>query len=389
MKRVAIIRGANLNPYEMQTFEPLLDRFDIHAIAARHTAHSTAHVRLPVVRLHCSDGPLHWLPQPLAVAGGLVLDRLLGVNQALFRLGSHLKGFDIVHTADPAYYYSYQAAKLRRRLGFKLIATQWENIPLAHEWPPAQRRRKRQVLAAADHFAAVTERAREALLLEGVSEDRITILAPGIDTQRFAPRPKPGALLATLRATPHDVMIGYVGKLNALKGVQFLLHAFAHLVRDPEVTQRSLGVRLALFGAGRRARWLQRLAARLGIADRVVFAGPWDYSRLHDVYNALDIFVLPSLPFIWWQEQFGMVLLEAMASGCAVVASASGSIPEVVGDAGILCQAGDGLDLYRILRALCLNDNRRKALGLRARQRAEAFDVQRRAAALGALYDRL
>jgi glycosyltransferase involved in cell wall biosynthesis len=84
-----------------------------------------------------------------------------------------------------------------------------------------------------------------------------------------------------------------------------------------------------------------------------------------------DIFTLPSIPVDYWQEQFGIVLIESMASGKPIVTTISGSIPEVVGDAAVLVQPADHLALYHAFKDLVLSKEKCRSLGNRARARAE------------------
>ena len=374
----------------MQTFEYLTDRFEIHAIAAHRTTHSIQDISLPVHRLRCSRDLVNILPRGLRGVGNLLLDRIVGVNQMLIGLQEQLRGFDVVHTADPFYYYSYQAAKARGLLGFKLLVTQWENLPFVGEWSPIQRKIKRTVLKAADRFAAVSERARETLILEGVEPKRISVLPPGIDVERFAPRQKDVTLLRALKAEHEDLVISYVGKLNNRKGVEFLLYAFIKLKSDPVLTSLDGQVKLAFFGTGHKEKKLKALVERFGLSQDVTFYGSYPYDQIHNVYNTTDVFVLPSIPFLWWQEQLGMVLLESMASGCAVVSTRSGAIPEVIGEAGLLCQPGDFLDLYRKLRTLCVSRSLRMELGQKARERVlTCYNSQRNADAFAEIYENL
>jgi len=95
------------------------------------------------------------------------------------------------------------------------------------------------------------------------------------------------------------------------------------------------------------------------------------YDEMPQVYRMADIFVLPSYPTMTWQEQFGMVLIEALASGKPVISTMSGGIPEVLGDAGILIPSGDYFQLAENILRLMKDDNLRDALGKKALKIAE------------------
>ena len=112
---------------------------------------------------------------------------------------------------------------------------------------------------------------------------------------------------------------------------------------------------------------------QLGLERIVTIGKDVSYSDMPDIHRLADIFVLPSIPTPTWEEQFGMVLAESMATGKAVVGTQSGAIPEVVGDAGILVPPSDPAALAQVLKDLLLNGEQRAELGRRARQRVESI----------------
>jgi glycosyltransferase involved in cell wall biosynthesis len=151
----------------------------------------------------------------------------------------------------------------------------------------------------------------------------LDLLPLGVDIERFEPaeREPPSG---TLR-------VGFVGRLIPHKGVDVLLGAIA------------LDARLwaEIVGSGPE---LDRLTARcrtLGIADRVTFAGHVDEGAVSGVYPRFDVLAVPSVAMPGWIEQFGRVVVEAQASGVPVVASASGALPDVVGEDGLLVEPGN------------------------------------------------
>jgi glycosyltransferase involved in cell wall biosynthesis len=102
------------------------------------------------------------------------------------------------------------------------------------------------------------------------------------------------------------------------------------------------------------------------------------YSEMPRFMNGLDALVLPSLETAQWKELFGRVLIEAMACGVPVIASATGGIPDVVGDAGILVRPGDIAGLAEGLQEIVGDPARRAELGEKGRKRTiTLFDVRR------------
>ncbi|APZ35199.1 hypothetical protein BOH66_13800 [Microbacterium aurum] len=211
--------------------------------------------------------------------------------------------------------------------------------------------------------------AGEILMRKGLSGP-VRLIPLGVDTGVFAPadRPPPAAALT----------VGYVGRLDAHKGVDVLLHAAAlRTTWQVEIT-----------GDGPRRTELVALAAALGISDRVRFLGFAAGDALAGHYRRLDVLAVPSLPRPGWLEQFCRVAVEAMASGVPVVGSRSGAIPDVVADAGILVAPGDATAL-----AVAVDEagapERWAQLRARGLTRAERYTWQSVAEMQHALYDEI
>jgi glycosyltransferase involved in cell wall biosynthesis len=108
------------------------------------------------------------------------------------------------------------------------------------------------------------------------------------------------------------------------------------------------------------------------------------------IHSLADVFVLPSIPTRAWQEQFGYVLVESMASGKAVVTSRCGSIPEVVGEAAVLTDPADFLGLTTALEDVLTDSARREELGRLGRERAiSQFSIEPVSKKLRSLYSAL
>ena len=140
----------------------------------------------------------------------------------------------------------------------------------------------------------------------------------------------------------------------------------------------SVCVRLA--GSGPDLARLQALAAELNVTRRVTFEPPFPSTRMRDFYIQLDAFVLPSLSRPNWIEQFGRVLIEAMACEVPVLGSTCGEIPHVIGEAGLIFPEGDVPALAAGLRAWLTDPAGRRALAARGRARVLAHYTQKQVA---------
>jgi glycosyltransferase involved in cell wall biosynthesis len=132
------------------------------------------------------------------------------------------------------------------------------------------------------------------------------------------------------------------GRLVWEKGHYDVIRALATVERE---------ARLLIVGTGPEHRRLLRYADDLGVGDRVEIRSV-HYDEMPSVFAAASCVVLASLSIPTWEEQFGLVLAEALAAGAPVVASASGAIPEVLdGSAAPLFPPGDWFELARLLEA--------------------------------------
>jgi len=200
---------------------------------------------------------------------------------------------------------------------------------------PAWVARLRRVVDDAAAIVCVSDSlAQDAIAMVGARPERTLVIPNSFDASTFSPRPK------SLRVRPTLLT---VGRLVDVKGHRFLIEAVAALVSAyPE-----LALRIAGEGPERRA--LQARAAELDIADHVEFLGNLTPDRLSEEYHRADLFVLPSV-----REGFGVVVVEALASGTPVVATRSGGPESILcAQCGELVAPGDAGELASgISRAL-------------------------------------
>jgi glycosyltransferase involved in cell wall biosynthesis len=322
--RVLVLRGHNANPWDLRPWELLRDEFEVSVLVTGSNRYDLEDLGVPVVR------------------GGALRDRLPSgrIGELASRvpgdryrdLERHLAGVDLVHSAELGVWFSGQPAELKERLGFKLVLTVWETIPFRDTFRAFRGRRyRREALAQADLFLAATERARRCLLVEGADEARIAVSYPGVDVERFR---------AAAADPPREHLIVSPGRLVWEKGHYDLLRALATLPDPP---------RALLVGDGPERERLLRYADELGLGGRIE-ARAVPYAEMPSVFAQASCVVLGSLPTPQWEEQFGIVLAEAMAAGAPILASSSGAIPEVLGPDAPLFAPGDWLELARLLR---------------------------------------
>lgn len=192
----------------------------------------------------------------------------------------------------------------------------------------------------------------------------------GVDETLFTPQTQP-ELAAKLDIKSGEFVIGFVGRFVPEKGLLTLLQALTKLPLDKPW-------KLLLLGRGVLQEELNRIASENNIQDRVILVESVPHNEVANYINLMSTLVLPSettykfktLTSVGWKEQFGHVLIEAMACQVPVIGSDSGEIPHVIGDAGLIFPEGDVQALANCLLQLIENPNLTQELGEKGYQKA-------------------
>jgi L-malate glycosyltransferase len=269
---------------------------------------------------------------------------------------------DIVHAEEePDSLTGLQIAVARRLFAprAKLLWHTWQNVDRPKRWPV------RAVigfnLSQATAVLCANSEAVGVLRQMDFSRPAPVIPPQGVDTALFH--------ATGTRTLDKDFTVGFVGRFVPEKGIDVLLDAARRLAP---------AVRVRLIGNGPLRVQLEALAGSAGA--EVTFIAPVPPDQLPALYRQLDVLVLPSRATPVWKEQFGRVLVEAMACGVPVVGSDSGAIPEVIGDAGLTFAEGDAGALADTLRRLIVSPELRAELSRRGLDRVRAHFTQERIA---------
>jgi glycosyltransferase involved in cell wall biosynthesis len=260
---------------------------------------------------------------------------------------------DVVHVDEEPYNLATGLAlRLAERYGARRLFFTWQN--LLRRYPPPFSLWERYAFRAADHALAGNREAVDVLRQKGYRGPVSVVPQFGVDPDVFRPRPRP------MRG---GFVIGYAGRLVEEKGLAVLLEAVQGLEPPWQVQ---------LVGSGPAQPTLARQAARLGITDRIAFMPHAASTAMPAIVAGWDVLALPSLTRPNWKEQFGRILVEAMASGVPCVGSTSGEIPHVLGGTGLVVPEGDAGALRAALSRLRDDAALRQDLGERGRTRVLA-----------------
>ncbi len=243
---------------------------------------------------------------------------------------------DIVHIEEepfsPACRQFLSAAK---KAGKKTVFFTWENIERKHN--PVYTCFDNYCIKNADAAIAGNGDGRQILLKKGFKGLLEVIPQYGINIEDYKKK--------EINTEKQQYDIAYIGRVLPEKGMAWLVGAMKDIKNG----------RLHVAGTGYFLEAVKIMAQAAGMAGRAEFHGHIESAEIPGFLGKMDMLVLPSITTKTWKEQFGRVLVEAMAAGVPVIGSSSGEIPNVIGDAGLVFREADSKDLADKIRSL-MND---------------------------------
>lgn len=279
-----------------------------------------------------TGGMVRVFPSPVALAG-----RVGGYVFSPAHALAAIRRFrpDVVHVeAEVFSLVAFELALLARACGARMTLFCWENVDRDLG---LRRTTTRVVVASLAHLFAGSEDTAKLVGNWGYRGEVTVIPQLGVEVpERVQPRCHPD----------EELVVGFVGRLVPWKGVDFLLRALGDL-RDRGVPARGV-----IVGTGPEEERLRVLASELGLGERVTWYGWVRHDDVPRLLGEVDVLVLPSRSIPTWREQFGHVLIEAMAQGIPVVGSSCGAIPAVIGRRELVFREQDKRALADLLARL-------------------------------------
>lgn len=243
-----------------------------------------------------------------------------------------------------------QATLLAKLVGAKVVFFTWENME--RKLRPYYGLARKTNYANADGAIAGNREAQELLKRQGFNKPVEIIPQLGVNLEFF----KNSAL-------PDTFTIGYIGRLDEQKGILNLLQAYSALKNKPK---------MIIVGAGSLENKIRNILAEDSLKE-IELINDAQHDQIPTWLQKMSVLVLPSLTTPVWKEQFGHVLIEAMAAGRVVVGSNSGAIPEVIDDAGLVFAEGNAQELAANIEKLQKDSKLLKTLAGKAFDRVKKY----------------
>tara|TARA_Y100000310_G_scaffold340400_1_gene436040 strand:- start:1462 stop:2574 length:1113 start_codon:yes stop_codon:yes gene_type:complete len=275
---------------------------------------------------------------------------------------------DVIQVDAEPFFLSLLQASLAKPKNSKLVFFTWQNVyrkTFLHSLVnPIEK-----FNFGKSNLAIAGNKAGEKVLREKGYEKKIAILPQlGVDENRFK---RKDASKLREKLGLKGFVVGFAGRFLEEKGLLLLLDA---------LVQTGGNWNLLLVGKGPLEEKIREKAVELGITDKIIFQDSVKHEEIPNYLNCMDCFVLPSLSTKRWAEQFGHVLIEAMACETPVIGSNSGAIPEVVGNAGVIFEEGNSLRLSEVISKMMEDSTLRKSLAQKGRERVLAEFTNKRIA---------
>lgn len=360
---IAFIRGQYINNFELQSYYPMLEKHDDIKITGFSSLKPKHQVKIPIQKL-ASPADIPDFPYKLPI-----LNRLcLGDAMYLWGLEKKLKSFDLAHVRETYFHFSSQAVYAKKKgIINKILVTCSETIPFNHETIWGRKGLKQNVRTYTDHFHCLSQKAKQCLVKEGISEEKITVIPYGVDLKIFKSMNQ--------KKNSNKIKGLFIGRLEKQKGIYELIQIYKKI--RAEFTH----FELSIVGSGP----AQKELKNIGITPK-----SYPYSQIPEIMNEADLLILPSKADRFWEEYLGMVLLEAMACGLPILTTDCGAIPEVVSDCALIVKQSSAKDLYQGLKKMIMDKSLLSKLSEMGRDRVlKHFDSAKQSEKLYLLYNKI
>lgn len=286
------------------------------------------------------------------------LEFMRQVEKRLMEVAKTVKP-DILHAHSPVLN-ALPALRVGKRLGLPMVyevRAFWEDAAVDHGTATESslryrlsRRMETYALKRADHVFTICDGLRNDILARGVSARKVTVIPNAVDIEAFSVGGEPDGALRAQLGLQTATVVGFIGSFYAYEGLDLLIDAL------PRILTARPEVRVLLVGGGPQEQALKEQSVRLGLSDKVFFAGRVPHAEIQRYYDLVDVLAYPRHSMRLTELVTPLKPLEAMAQGRLLVASDVGGHKELIRhhETGMLFKAGDPVALAdTVLQLLC------------------------------------
>lgn len=315
------------------------------------------------------DG-LHFFRTP-AATNGLRLPGVPGLGEIALMRQTERRLAEVAAKVRPQILHAHSpvlnaipALRVGKRLGIPVVyevRAFWEDAAADHGTAAEgslryrlTRRLETHALRKAQHVFTICEGLRGDIAARGIAADKVTVIPNAVDIATFEPGGQPDEALKARLGLTGATVVGFIGSFYAYEGLDLLLDAL------PALLQRRPDVRVLLVGGGPQDAALKAQAARLDLADKVVFTGRVPHAEVQRYYDLVDVLAYPRHRMRLTDLVTPLKPLEAMAQGRLLVASDVGGHKELIrhGETGWLFKAGSAQALADAITSLLASRER-------------------------------
>jgi len=316
------------------------------------------------------------------------ITNLILTPSIIFGVKSELRKFDVVHLHEYRTFQNVIVHHYAKKYGVPYVLQARGSLPRIGAWKKLKWLFDvffgYRLLSDASKVIALTRAEAEQYRHRGVAGEKITIIPNGIDLSEYANLPLKGTFKEKFNIPEDKKIILYLGRIHRIKGIDFLVKAYAYLVKRINLNHAVLVIAGPDDGYLGEVRFLVQ---SLGIPNFVLFTGPLYGEEKLAAYVDSEVCVLPSR-----YETFPNVVLEAYACSKPVIASNVESIPDIVlhEETGLLFQAGDVKELANAIAYMLTHSEEAEKMGYKARKLVEEkFSIDKVISQLEMLYEKV
>jgi glycosyltransferase involved in cell wall biosynthesis len=320
--------------------------------------------------------PEKWIEQSVTTQSEKETDQNLKVYSSPFLFGfrhqriiylhlkkviAEVKPDAIFISSEPENFNTFHLVRIVKKYfpNTKLVCASWRNMdyrinPYPYKFGWINRLIENYNIKRIDICIAHSPSAK--YFLEKVGKWKVVYIPPSINLEEYPFQHK------THSENSEKFVVGYIGRLAYEKGVDILIRAISRVDKN---------VHAIIVGDGKEKEHLKILARELKIDDRIIWQDAIPYKEVPKFIQQFDALVLPSRTTNIWKEQFGRVLIEAMALGVPVIGSDSGDIPSVIGECGLIFKENNAEELTDLLKRLISDRELLKTLVTKGREKIE------------------